>query len=65
MKNQKSTRRGKAPKMEVLALAAKDSRSYMTINKREPHTYISKFIMIGGVPHKFSNGVMVPLTKKA
>jgi len=65
MKNQKSIRRGKALKMEVLALAAKDTRSYTTINKREPHTHISKFIMIGGVPHKISNGVMVPLTKKA
>ena len=65
MKNQKSTRRGKASKMEVLALAAKDTRSYMSINKRQPHTHIPKFVMIGGIPHKMSNGVMVPLTKKA
>ena len=62
MKNQKSTRKGKASKMEVLAIAAKDTRSYMAINKREPHTHIPKFIHINGVPHKFSNGAWTPLT---
>lgn len=54
-------------KEEFLALAAKDKRKHTSMYKQVPEerVAIAKFHMVGGVPHKMVDGVLVPLTKKA
>jgi hypothetical protein len=71
MKKMKSTPVvGKTVKRSVvMKLASQDKRKHTSHYKREPKSateaVVAKYTMIGGVPHKAVNGVLVPLTKKA
>lgn len=72
MKKMKSTPAvlGKKVKRSVfMKLAAQDKRKHTSHYKREPmaagSVVVAKYHMVGGVPHKMVDGVLVPLTKKA
>ena len=76
MKTLKTTKSSKAvrvaetiTKAEFIAKCAKDTNAYRSEYKRPPlptgSALAPKFVMVGGVPHKMVNNVLVPLTKKA
>lgn len=65
MKNGKAIRSNSRIKSsEVMAIAAQDKRAYSSHYKRVPATSVAKIINVGGVPHKFVDGQMIPMVKK-
>ena len=54
--------KSKCTEQEFAAVAAKDTHAYRSHYKRQPMSMVSKYMMIGGRPHKLVDGVFKPLT---